>query len=557
MADQALTPTPEAATEPIAVRLNERRAPWYVLLPGIVVAVAMLVPLGYLAVRGLEADPAALAGLVFRARTFTLLVNTVSLTAGVLIVTTAIALPLAVILERTTFPARRIVTVLAVFPLAVPGYVMAYSLISLGGNYGFLARVFGLSVARPSGFFGALAALSLYTFPYLFLNLRSALSGLDPGIEESAMSLGYSPREVFFRVVLPHLRPAFLSGWLVIGLYVLGDFGAVALMRFEVFSYAIFTQYSAAFDRVYAAWLSIILLSLTGAFVVIEARVLRNRRFSRLGSGVARRRRLSVMRPVPYAASGLFVVTVVGFSVGLPVVILSYWLTIAPPAVRAADLLGAFLRSAGASAPAALLAALLAVPIAYAGARYPSRLTRTFERAAYLGYAMPPLAFALALVFFSLRAAPILYQTLPLLIGAYALSFLVLALGPIRAALLQAPVRLEEAARSLGCTAFGAFTRTIVPLLGKGIRSGVILVFVISMKELPITFLLAPAGYTTLAVNVFSRTSEGMLAEAAPYAATIVLFSSLFVVLLLHKEGRVDEGKTITRRKNSSEGHRV
>jgi iron(III) transport system permease protein len=201
-------------------------------------------------------------------------------------------------------------------------------------------------------------------------------------------------------------------------------------------------------------------------------------------------------------------------------------------------LLAAFLRSAGAAGPAALLAAAFALPIAYLSVRYPSPLARTLDRLAYIGYAIPPLTLALALVFFSLRSAPWLYQTLPLLVIAYALSFLALALGPIRSSLLQAKPSLEEAARSLGRSSFGAFSSVSLPLLRRGTLAGMTLVFIIAMKELPITFLLAPTGYTTLAVSVFSRTSEAMLAEAAPFAAAIVLFSSLFIGLVLTYEGK-------------------
>lgn len=497
----------------------------------------MILPLIYIVLRAFEADLDTLQRLVLRARNVQLLGNTLALTLGVLLLTTVMALPLAWLATRSDLGGKRVITWLGVLPLAIPGYVMAYSLIGLGGNYGFAARVFGVSLPRISGYWGALIALSLYTYPYLFLNLRSALLGLDPGLEESARSLGYGPREVFWRVILPHLRPALLAGWLVIGLYVLGDFGAVALMRFEVFSYAIYTQYSGAFDRVYASWLSLMLLSMTTGLVLLEVRFLGDRRLARVGTGVARRQvalPLGWAKPLAY----LYLALIVGASLGLPALILGYWLSLAPHAIDLSGVFSAFLRSVGASAPAALIAAMLALPTAYLGARYPSTWSKGLERLSYLGYAIPPLTLALAMVFFSLRSAPWLYQTLPLLIIAYALNFMALAIGPIRSSLLQAPPRLEEAARSLGRGPIGAFFSTVVPVLKRGLLAGMTLVFVIAMKELPITFLLAPTGYTTLAVNVFSRTSEAMLAEAAPYAAAIVLFSSLFVGLLLNYEGK-------------------
>lgn len=492
-------------------------------------------PIGYLIIRALEADPATIQRLLVRPRNAQLLQNTLLLAGGVTAFSTIIALPLAWLCAASDLKGRRLLTVLAVAPLAVPGYVMAYALLGLGGNHGIAAQLFGLVIPRPRGFWGATIALTLYTYPYLFLNLRAALLGLDPSLIESARSLGYSAREVFWRVVVPQLRPALLAGWLIIVLYTLGDFGAVTLMGYEVFSYAIYLQYAAAFDRVYAAWLALMLLSLTLIALALEARLLGQRRYSRVGSGVARRLapvRLGCWRYPAY----LFIALVVALSLGLPALILSYWLLLAPPQLNWLQLAGAFMRSAGAAAPAALLAAALALPIAYLSTRYPSPLTRWLERLGYLGYALPPIALALAMVFFALRSARWLYQTHTLLVIALALNFLALAIGPIRSALLQHSARLEEAARSLGYRPLAVFWRITLPLLWRGLAASLVLVFVMGMKELPITFLLAPTGYTTLAMSVFSRTSEAMLAEAAPFAAAIVLFSSLFVGVILNHE---------------------
>ncbi len=513
-----------------------RRPPWFLLVAASIGAIGVLLPLAYLVLRAFEADLQAVQALVFRQRNLRLLFNTLTLSFTVLVGTTLLAVPLAFITVRTDIRHKRLLTILATLPLAVPGYVMAYALISLGGNYGILARLTGLALPRMSGLSGAAAALTLYTYPYLFLNLRAALAGVDPSYEETARSLGYGRTEIFFKVTLPHLRPALLAGWLVIGLYVLGDFGAVALMRYEVFSYAIFTQYHGAFDRVYAAWLSLMLLAMTVGVVGLEWRLLGRTKLWRSGSGVGRKpAEVPLGRTRPFAK--LFVWLVILAAVGLPVLILSYWLLLSPPDLRPPQVAASFAASAGASVPAAALAALLALPVAYTAARYPSVISRTLERAAYIGYAIPPLALALAMVFFALRSAPALYQTLPLLILAYALNFQALAIGPIRSAVLQASPRLEEAARSLGRNRVEAFVSTVLPLLRRGIVAGGVLVFVIAMKELPITFLLAPTGYRTLAMNVFSRTSEAMLAQAAPYAAAIVVFSGLFIGFLLKHEG--------------------
>ncbi|MEM9665509.1 MAG: iron ABC transporter permease [Bacteroidota bacterium] len=482
--------------------------------------------------RASEAEPAVLRSLLLRERTLRLLVNTLVLTGGVIVLSTALALPMAWLSTRAALPGRRWITLLGVLPLTMPAYVMAYVLLASTGATGTLAQLFGLLTPRISGYWGALIALGLTTFPYLFLNLRAALQGLDPALEETAQSLGLRPTQVFVRIVLPQLRPAYYAGTLLVTLHVLGDFGVVSLMRFETFSYALYVQYSAAYDRIYAAWLALMVLSLTIGALVMEARLLRGLAFHRAGTGAvrpARRVQLGRMAYPAYAFMGLLLVA----SLILPLITIGYWVGADTAATSWGRLTEAMGRSLMASAPAAGLAGLLALPLAYLGVRYPSIWTRGLERIAYLGYAAPPLAFALAYVFFSLRTVPVLYQTLALLVMVYTLHFMAEALGPVRSALYQASPRLEEAARSLGRSPLQAFFEVTFPLVRRGLLAGSALVFLSAMKELPLTFILSPPGFQTLAVSVWSSTSEAVFSVAAPYALVLILCSAAFVGLLL------------------------
>lgn len=513
-------------------RLARTLRGWPFVLPVLLVVLGVLVPLVYLVVRALDAEPAVWAELVLRPRNLRLLGNTVALATGVLAVATAVAAPLAWLVTRTDLRASRALTIIGVLPLAIPSYVTAFALLAATGPYGTLAEVFGWVIPRPSGFVGALLALSCYTFPYMFLNLRAALLGLDPALEESARSLGASGGEVMTRVVLPQLRPAFLAGGLLIILHVLGDFGVVSLMNFETFSYAIYLQYAAAYDRVYAAWLALMLLALTGALLWGEARLLRNRRYDRAGTGLPRRQRGARLGRWQGPALA-FAALVALVTVGLPLLTTIDWMGRGSETLPAAALLGALWDSTRGALPAALLAALLAIPIAYLSVRRPGKRTRALERIAYLGYATPPLAFALAIIFFALRGAPFMYQTLGLLVGAYALHFLAEALGPVRSALYQAPARVEEAARALGRSPIRAFFEATFPLLRRGLTVSAAFVFLSAFKELPITFLLSPLGFQTLAMGVWSASTEALYSIAAPYALVLIGSSTLLVGLLL------------------------
>jgi len=201
----------------------------------------------------------------------------------------------------------------------------------------------------------------------------------------------------------------------------------------------------------------------------------------------------------------------------------------------------ALIDSVKCSFPAALLATALAIPIALLRARYPSRRSFLLERLPYIGYATPALAFALSLILVCLWGFPdglqwlgdALYHSLPLLVYAYALHFLAEAVGPIRSSLYLAGPRLEEASRALGCGRWKTFRRVTVPALRHGLIVAAALVFLSCMKELPLTMLLSPTGTTTLATEVWSNSEEGNYAKVAPFALTILVFSAIFVGVLL------------------------
>ena len=165
-----------------------------------------------------------------------------------------VAVPLAWLTVRTNIPFRTFWAVSAALPLVVPSYVAGFVVVVTLGPRGMLQRllepVFGMDrLPDIYGFPGAALTLILLSYPYVLLTVRAALLRMDPVLEEISRGLGHSPRTTFFRVVLPALRPSIAAGGLLVALYTLADFGAVSLLRYETFTWAIFLQYDSALDR--------------------------------------------------------------------------------------------------------------------------------------------------------------------------------------------------------------------------------------------------------------------------------------------------------------------
>jgi iron(III) transport system permease protein len=193
---------------------------------------------------------------------------------------------------------------------------------------------------------------------------------------------------------------------------------------------------------------------------------------------------------------------------------------------RAEGLTTAAWHSLSTGSMAALAATIAAFPVAVLAVRYRGRLSAAIEQLCYLGYGLPGIVIALSFVFVGARYLTPLYQTLPLMIVAYVVRFLPQALGTERSSLLQVSPRLEEAARTLGRTSFGAIRSITAPLAQPGIAAGAVLVFLTVMKELPITLLLSPTGYKTLATQIWTSTGSGNYGEAALPSLILIALSA-------------------------------
>lgn len=505
------------------------------------VVLLALLPLAYLLLRAAGASPAAWA-LLLQPRVLAVVVNSVLLTAAVTVAAVALALPLAWLTTVADLPGRRAWTVLTALPLVIPSYVGAFAVLAVFGPRGALqAWLAPLGVERlPEiyGFFGAWFTLTLFSYPYVLLTLRSAWLRLDGSLEEAARSLGHGPWSVWWRVTLPHLRPAMAAGGLLVALYTLSDFGAVSLMRFNAFTQAIYVQYRSSFDRSLAALLALLLVAFTLALLWAEQRTRGRARTSRAGTGSPRPVRPVALRRWRWPAVA-FTALVVLLGVGLPVGVALTWSVRGWLSGQALPALARpTLNSLAAAGLAAAATTLAGLPIAVLAARYRHPLVAWLERGSYVGNGLPGITIALSLVFFGARYAPWLYQTLPLLIFGYAVRFLPEAVGSSRAALVQVSPRLEEAARGLGLSPWRTWWRVTWPLARPGIAAGAALVFLTVMKELPITLLLGPTGFKTLATEIWSATAEAFFARAAAPALVLVLASSFSISLLLKDHER-------------------
>ena len=505
-------------------------------VPALAVSATMLLPLLYLLVRAVGSNDAL--DLLTSARTTQLLLQTMALAAAVTVACVALGVPLAWLTARSDLPLRKFWTVALVLPLVFPTYVGAFAYVAALGPRGLFQQILAAPMGIDRlpeiyGFGGAVLVLTLFSYPYVVLNVRGASLGLDPQLEQVSRSLGHGPWHTFARVTLPLLRPSITAGALLVTLYALSDFGAVSVLQFDSFTRAIYVQYQASLDRSMAAVLALVLVALAGAVLALEMFTRGRARYYRTASGAATEPLVVSLGRWRWPAF-MFCAVVFAAAVLMPVGVLVYWLI---RGVMTGATFGPFwtgvANSAYASALSAVTALLAALPIAVLVVRYPGRLAGLVERITYSAFALPGIVVALALVFFGANYVPFLYQTLALLTCAYVVRFLPEAVGAVRTGLLQVSPRLEEAARALGHRQLDVLRTITAPLLWPSALAGMALVFLSTMKELPVTLLLSPTGFKTLATASWNAATEGFFAQAALPSLLLVFVSAASLALLM------------------------
>ncbi|SDK97437.1 ABC transporter permease [Natronorubrum texcoconense] len=499
-----------------------------------IVALLVISPMLWLVLRATEVEPSRAYSLIVSGRTAWVTVNSIVLMALVTLFSIVLGVPLAVLTTRTDLPYPRFWTVVAALPLVIPSYIGAIAFVGMFGSGGEVDTLFGTTLPTIDGLSGAIFIITLYTYPYVFLTARAALLSMDSSIVDAARTLNAGPLEAFRRVTFPQIRPGIAAGALLAGLYAISDFGTPAFMGANVFTSRIYWE-TTGFGREYAALLALQLVAIVAIVLVIEAGIGRDEDATG-GGGEGSTIRLGNWKwPAMGVVSLLGVLTLV-----VPVAIFTRWLLYSEgDRIPAYEFQWEFaFNSVHLALLAALVACAFALPVAYYSGRSNSVVSRILERATYVGFAVPGVVIGLALVFMGNRLLPSLYrQGIWLLVFAYVVRFLPQVVGTVRSSVLQVDDKTIEAARTLNAGPLEAFRRVTLPLIMPGVIAGGVLVFLTTMKELPVTLMLRPIGMETLVSIIWNAQDAIAYRYAAIPSLLLIFISGLSMLILLRQEG--------------------
>ncbi len=453
-------------------------------------------------------------------RFYWVLLNTFLLMLAVLAASVPLGMFLGYVLARKNFPGRRMWEVVLPLGFVVPSYVFAFVFLSL-------------RISLIDGFLGAWLVLVLITFPYVLLNVKVALQSADPVLEDAARVLGKGRWEIFRTVTLPLMKPAMISSSLLVGLYVLSDFGAVSLFNVNTLTREIYFQFTSSFDRGRAVLLA-------GVLMFLSTGVLAFSLGNQLGWRSKAKRRMSDLQRQSLGRWKWLVSGVCGMmammAIGFPLMVLGWWLVRGlMNGVAVQSQFGFLVNSVGYALGAAVVSLILVGVAVWLIGRRSSWSNRVLETVIYLGYGTPGIVVALIFVMMVLQFMPVLYQGYLVLLVAYVFHFAAQAFGAVKQSFCQLNPHFLESAATLGKSRFEAWKDIGMPLMKKGLFAGGILVFLSVMRELPITLLLAPIGFDTLATHIWAATDEAFFTEAALSGIILITISLIGSLAISHE----------------------
>ena len=514
-------------------RHTRRSAPRALTAAALVVAAASLLPAVYLLAR--EGFSLGLLGEQLSApSTGPLIWNTIQLLILVGISCVVLGVGLAVLVARTDIPWRRVWIVGFTLPLGVPSFV---------GSYTWVATSYRVAPSSTFiyGLRGAWIVLTLALFPYVFLPTLVALRGLDPAQEETARSLGDSAWRAFTKVTLPRLRIAIAGGLLIISLHLLAEFGALQMLRYETLTTAVVNRATVLGSPEAARALAVVLAVGAIGILVLDRLIRGSGRDDKVGEAPARTTspwRLSRMRWPSVGLAGVVVMASLGVPLYATAAGIVPYFTRSTSAVVDWDLLAqSGFNTAKYALAAALGATVVAFPVSLISVRFPGPVSVFAERSVWVAHALPGVIVALSLVYLSVRFAYPLYQTSTLLVIAYVVMFLPLAVAAQQVGVAQASGQLEEVSRSLGDGPWRTFKRVTLPLVAPAAATGAMFVALDAGKELTTTLLLHPTGENTLATALWGTTKGEVLdfTAAAPYGVLLLIIGAVPAVLLARR----------------------
>jgi iron(III) transport system permease protein len=485
------------------------------------------------------------------------IINTVTLITFSGLFTVIVGTSLAWLVTVFRFPLRGFFKWALILPLAIPPYIAAFTYHGLL-NYTGLIQTFlrnSLDIQVSQKYFnimstkGAIFIFTMVLFPYVYAIVKAFLEKQSADLLENARVLGRNSGEVFIRVVLPISRTAIIGGVSLVILEILNDYGLVNYFGITTFSVAIFRTWFGLGDLDSAVRLASILMFLVLGILVLEKIIRGRKKFSSTSTKLRPISPIQLKGTKGMLAFG-YCFVIFGFAFLIPTLQLVYWAFLTYKKILNYKFIEFLFNSILVAAVTAALIIVIALIIANYCRIKENFISKIYSKITILGYSIPGAVIAIAVIVFFINldnslhgvysalsansGKLVLTTSLAMLIFAYIIRFLAIGFNSIESGFEKVGKNFFEASRMLGMNVTKTFYKVDLKMIKPAIIIGFILVFVDILKELPLTLILRPFNFHTLATKAYQYASDEMIHEAA-ISSLIIIFTSAVLIYFLNR----------------------
>ena len=498
--------------------------------------------------------------------------NTLKIAIGATILGTIMGVFYAWLLGRSDIPAKGLMRALFNIPYMFPPFLgaMAWDMM-FNGRSGyinkFLRTLFGLKTMpiNINSVWGIIFVEVSYYFPFVFMQVVSALERMDPTLEESARIAGAKQRQVIWKITLPLVKPAISAGALLILTTSLAHFGVPAILGYArgIYTlptriYAVIYNSGGSFDGIrQGAALSVMLVVVVSLALILQNRILSAGSYDII-KGKSMRPTLIKLRGAKVPLLILAILTLVLIVIvplvmivlisflkayGLPLSFENFTLDQYRTVFASNGTIDSIKNSLFASITAGVVCMFLGTLVAYVVQKIRPKGKGALEVISMLPYAIPGTVLSIGVILaWSGRIFGInLYNTIWIILVAYLARYLSFSMKTSSAALLQVHSSLEEAARVCGASHTESLADITLPLIRPAMVSGFFLIFLPAMREVTTSILLYGPYTRTLGVQIYSLRDAGMIPQAAALATVaigiIIVLNTIVTKLTKDRKG--------------------
>ena len=434
-----------------------------------------------------------------------------------------------------------------ILPFAIPTYIISYvygGMFDITGTVTtYILDLLGKTLDEVIFFDimsieGAIIVMSLVLYPYVYLISKTYLQAESSSIVDASKTLGLSNFQIFYKVIIPISRPAIIAGVILAVMEAVADFGVMDYYGVSTFVTGIFRTWYGMGSVEDASKLASMLMLFVFLLIFLEKYQRRNKRYKSNGKDFKpiRKQKLEGKSNI-FAFILCFIPFFLGFL--LPFTQMSYWFYISYESIIDEDFLTIFYQTLSLGIFTSILITFLAFIFTYNIRLHKNKVAESLTQISKLGYSIPGAVVAVGILsFFAIvdNSLDILLSgTIIAVIFGYIVRFLAISINNYESGFSKIPQTYDDACKTMNISSFQTFYKVTLPLIKNSIMASFIIIFIEVIKELPLTMILRPFNFDTLAVYSHELVGQAQVIESSVPAMFIVILGIISVLAIAHK----------------------